>query len=34
VPNINGTPISGPVRLNDGDLVEVSGVRLNFIFRG
>jgi len=33
VPNINGTPISGPVRLNDGDLVEVSGVRLNFIFR-
>ena len=33
VPNVNGTPISGPVRLNDGDLVEVSGVRLNFIFR-
>ncbi len=33
VPKINGTPISGPVRLNDGDLVEVSGVRLNFIFR-
>src|SRR6267154_2681445 len=28
-----GTPVSGPVRLNDGDLVEVSGVRLNFIFR-
>jgi len=22
-----------PMRLNDGDLVEVSGVRLNFIFR-
>src|SRR2546423_554367 len=33
VPKINGTPISGPLRLNDGDLVEVSGVRLNFIFR-
>ena len=33
VPSINGTPISGPVRLNDGDLLEVSGVRLNFIFR-
>jgi hypothetical protein len=33
VPKVNGTSISGPVRLNDGDLVEVSGVRLNFIFR-
>ena len=33
VPNVNGTPIPGPVRLNDGDLIEVSGVRLNFIFR-
>jgi len=33
VPKVNGTPVSGPVRLNDGDLVEVSGVRLNFIFR-
>jgi hypothetical protein len=33
VPKINGAPISGPVRLTNGDLVEVSGVRLNFIFR-
>src|SRR5467141_4278456 len=33
VPAVNGSPIHGPVRLNDGDLVEVSGVRLNFIFR-
>jgi hypothetical protein len=33
VPTINGNPVSGPVRLNDGDMVEVSGVRLNFIFR-
>src|SRR6184192_2916983 len=33
VPSINGKPITGPVRLNDGDLVEVSGVRLNFVFR-
>ena len=33
VPNVNGTPIAGPTRLNDGDLIEVSGVRLNFIFR-
>src|SRR5882724_7949775 len=33
VPTVNGSPIPGPVRLNDGDLIEVSGVRLNFIFR-
>jgi pSer/pThr/pTyr-binding forkhead associated (FHA) protein len=33
VPSINGTPISGAVRLNDGDLIEVCGVRLNFIIR-
>lgn len=32
-PKVNGTPIPGPVRLSDGDLIEVSGVRLNFIFR-
>jgi len=30
---VNGRPISGPTRLNDGDLIEVSGVKLNFIFR-
>lgn len=33
IPNVNGTPITGPVRLNDGDLIEICGVRLNFIFR-
>ncbi|HTT31982.1 MAG TPA: FHA domain-containing protein [Methylomirabilota bacterium] len=33
VPNVNGTPIPGPVRLNDGDVIEVSGIKLNFIFR-
>ena len=33
VPTVNGSPISGPVRLNDGDVIEVSGLRLNFIFR-
>jgi len=32
-PTVNGTPIAGPVRLNDGDLIEVCGVRMNFIFR-
>jgi len=33
VPTVNGAPIPGPVRLNDGDLIEVCAVRLNFIFR-
>jgi pSer/pThr/pTyr-binding forkhead associated (FHA) protein len=33
VPVVNGSPIHGPVRLKDGDVIEVGGVRLNFIFR-
>ncbi len=33
VPKINGEPITGPTRLNDGDLIEAGGVRLNFLYR-
>ena len=33
VPAVNGAPITGPVRLNDGDMIEVCGLRMNFIFR-
>jgi len=33
VPSVNGKAISGPARLSDGDVIEVSGVKLNFIFR-
>lgn len=33
VPKVNGSPIPGPVRLNDGDVIEVCGVRMNFVFR-
>ena len=33
MPTVNGTAITGPVRLNDGDVIEVSGVRMNFIYR-
>jgi len=33
VPIVNGTPIPGPVRLSDGDVIQVSGVRLSFVFR-
>ena len=32
VPKVNGQPITGPTRLNDGDLIEVGGVRLNFLY--
>jgi len=32
-PMINSVPIPGPTKLNDGDLIEVCGVRLNFIVR-
>ena len=30
---VNGRLIAGPARLNTGDVIEVSGVKLNFIFR-
>jgi pSer/pThr/pTyr-binding forkhead associated (FHA) protein len=33
IPMVNGSPIQGPVRLSDGDLIEVCGIRMNFIFR-
>ena len=33
IPSVNGSPIQGPMRLNDGDLIEVCGIRLNFIIR-
>jgi hypothetical protein len=32
-PKVNGAPITGPKKLNDGDVIEVSGLRMNFIFR-
>jgi pSer/pThr/pTyr-binding forkhead associated (FHA) protein len=33
IPTVNGSPIQGPVRLNDGDLIEVCGIRMNFVVR-
>jgi hypothetical protein len=33
VPKVNGVEISGLTKLNDGDLIEVGRVRLNFLFR-
>ena len=32
-PTVNGKPIQGPVRLNDGDVIEICGLRLSFVFR-
>jgi pSer/pThr/pTyr-binding forkhead associated (FHA) protein len=33
IPIVNGSPIPGPVRLNDGDTIEICGVRMNFVIR-
>jgi pSer/pThr/pTyr-binding forkhead associated (FHA) protein len=32
-PSVNGVRLSSPLRLNDGDVIEVCGVRMNFLFR-
>ena len=33
VPKLNGVQINGLTKLNDGDVIEVGRVRLNFLFR-
>ncbi|MBI1750946.1 MAG: FHA domain-containing protein [Acidobacteria bacterium] len=33
VPTVNGQPIHGPTKLNEGDLIEVAGVKMNFVFK-
>ncbi len=33
VPKINGASITGLTKLNDGDVIEVGRVRLNFVYR-
>jgi pSer/pThr/pTyr-binding forkhead associated (FHA) protein len=33
VPSVNAAPIRGPVRLNDGDIIEMDNLRMRFIFR-
>ena len=33
IPVVNGKPMQGPARLNDGDIIEVCGLRMNFVFR-
>jgi predicted component of type VI protein secretion system len=33
VPTVNGQPIHGPTKLNEGDMLEVAGVKMNFVFK-
>lgn len=33
VPSVNGQPIHGPTKLNEGDLIEIAGVKMNFVFK-
>jgi hypothetical protein len=33
VPSVNGAAIHGPTKLNEGDLIEVAGVKMNFVFK-
>lgn len=32
-PSVNGQPIHGPQKLNEGDMIEVAGVRMNFVYK-
>jgi hypothetical protein len=32
-PLVNGKAMQGPARLNDGDVIEVCGLRMNFLFK-
>jgi predicted component of type VI protein secretion system len=33
VPTVNGQAIHGPTKLNEGDLIVVAGVKMNFVFK-
>jgi hypothetical protein len=33
VPSVNGTAISQPSKLSSGDVVEVAGIVLEFVYR-
>lgn len=33
VPVVNGQPIHGPTKLNDGDTIDLGKVKMNFVFR-
>jgi pSer/pThr/pTyr-binding forkhead associated (FHA) protein len=33
VPKVNGQAITGPMKLNEGDVIELGNVKLNFVYR-
>jgi len=33
VPNVNGQPITGPTKLDSGDVIDVAGIELEFVYR-
>jgi hypothetical protein len=33
IPNVNGKPIGQPVKLTSGDIIEVAGILLEFVYR-
>ena len=33
VPRVNGTPIAQPTQLSSGDVIEVAGIQLEFVYR-
>jgi hypothetical protein len=33
VPSVNGNPITQPTQLSSGDVIEVAGIRLEFVYR-
>jgi len=33
VPKVNGQPITGPTKLNEGDIIELGSVKLSFAYR-
>ncbi len=33
IPTVNGQAIHGPTKLNEGDLIVVAGVKMNFVFK-
>jgi len=32
-PSVNGSPIGGPTKLSEGDIIDVAGVKMNFILK-
>jgi hypothetical protein len=33
VPSVNGNPIAQPTQLSPGDVIDVAGIQLEFVYR-